>query len=475
MSLGFEALTLFVLVCCASVSCVWTSADLRRNNYNKYRPPLVNGTSPVIAILKLEIVTILDVDEFGQSFTVDIDYKLTWNDYRLNLPATETDFPLILDISWKDKLWIPDVYFKNALDSKLVQGTISPITHLEVSRNSDISLIARMTVQLICDMELFAYPHDRQQCFLDSTSLSYKPTHLQLQWDSFTVDESIYFPKFRIDSYSTASNCTCPNIHKVGDESCVRAIVHLSRKVSFYIVRFYAPTLLITSATFLGYYIKTATIPARIAINLTPFLSLITMHNIINSEVRVSYVVALHIWMFVCMFTTIIGLGVFFLALAADHLEEMRKKKEKRRQEEEGNEGEKDVAAVTAETGTDNEKGAADVVMNSNERDAKLGIPVEPACDRGKGDEEKQTLCLMTKIWESMRSSLRKWNARSDEKDGKDEVQKDGDAGKKKKGRKHNVNPVDRVARPLVPLCFFSFMICYFVYFQMYSSINQDA
>lgn len=222
--------------------------EIRGKNYNPHRPPLVNGTSPVDVYLWLEIVTILDVSEFGQSFTVDIDYKLRWRDHRLRLSLlADSDFPLILDISWKDKLWIPDIYFKNALESKLVHGTITPITHIEVSRNGDVSLIARLTVQLICDMELFAYPHDRQECFLDSTSLSYEPNRVNLLWDRFAVDETIYFPKFKIDSFATSGNCTSPDIHKVGRKSCIRGIVNLSRKVSFYVTRFYAPTLLITS------------------------------------------------------------------------------------------------------------------------------------------------------------------------------------------------------------------------------------
>jgi hypothetical protein len=88
-----------------------------------------------------------------------------------------------------------------------------------------------MTVKLICDMELFAYPHDKQQCFLDSTSLSYEPSHVRFLWDKFTVDETIYFPKFRIDSVATAPNCTSPDIHGVGSKSCVRAIINMSRKV----------------------------------------------------------------------------------------------------------------------------------------------------------------------------------------------------------------------------------------------------
>lgn len=105
-----------------------------------------------------------------QSFTVDMIYKLMWNDYRLKIPESKHEYPLILDIDWKKKLWVPDVYFKNSRESSVLEGSVSPITFLEVQKDKNISLVARITVKLTCDMQLFAYPHDKQQCFLESTS-----------------------------------------------------------------------------------------------------------------------------------------------------------------------------------------------------------------------------------------------------------------------------------------------------------------
>lgn len=446
----------------SSVHCVWKLQDLLRVNYNPHRPPLVNGTEPVQIFLKLEIVTILDVNEFGQSFTVDLDYRLTWNDYRLHLPQAEADFPLIVDLSWKEKLWIPDIYFKNALNSELVQGTINPISLLEINRNSDVSLNTRMTVKLICDMELFAYPHDKQRCFLDSTSLSYDPTHVQLSWDSFTVDETIYFPKFKIDSYSSAPNCNHPNIHGVGSKSCIRAIVNLSRKVSFYVTRIYAPTILITSATFLGYYIDLNSPPGRVAINLTPLLSLITMHNIINSEIKVSYVVALHIWMFVCMFFTFIGLMEYFLALAVDHIQSMREKERNWFREQEEELERQPLKEREESEGRIVDEKDAGKVMNNNEQ----VLPVKSALDA------KQTVCWVMKIWQSISSTLVKCCKRG--KEGEEE--KEREKGKRKrKMPKHHINPVDAIARPLAPMCYVAFIICYFHYFQNYSNIHDTV
>ena len=88
----------------------------------------------------------------------------------------------------------------------------------------------------------------------------------------------------------------------------MRAVIKLSRKFSFYLIRWYAPTVLITSATFIGMWIPYTVHSARVSSVLSPSLSLIMMHNNVNNEVRVSYVVAIHIWMFSCMFITLMGL-----------------------------------------------------------------------------------------------------------------------------------------------------------------------
>ena len=447
------------------VGCVWTPQDLRRNNYSPHRPPLVNGTGPVQVFLKLRIISLLDVSEFGQSFTVDMDYRLTWNDYRLSLPKSRKDPPLVLDLSWRNKLWLPDIYFKNALQSRLVQGTATPITHISVAQNADVSLNARMTVKLICDMQLFAYPHDKQTCFLDSTSLSHEPSHIQLVWDHFSVDETIYFPKFMIDNYSTAPNCTEPNIHKVGSKSCVRAIVSLSRKLSSYLIRIYAPTILITCATFLGYYIDPGESSARVAINLTPFLSLIMMHNMINQEIKTSYVVALHIWMLVCMVITSVGLVVFFLVLASD--DEWKEKQERELLVNQVNESachdefSKSKFDETCSGGPKN--------RFAGQNDFNLIVP-EPS----EGEHEliysrrQEQVSLTSKFCNRIRAVVRRQR-----QDTKKEEWKAKQKAVVKFKKYSGVSVADAVARWVVPICYLTFITCYFVYLRNYAYFDS--
>lgn len=149
----------------------WTASDLTPKNYNPSRVPQANDSQPLEVKLYLKVLSMLEVSEVEQSLTVDIVYKLSWTDYRLKLPAFHAElYPIVLDMSWKEKIWVPDVYVRNALKLTTLDGTIGPVTYLEVNPENSVSLIARLTAKVICDMELFAYPHDTQSCYLDSKS-----------------------------------------------------------------------------------------------------------------------------------------------------------------------------------------------------------------------------------------------------------------------------------------------------------------
>ena len=149
----------------------WTTADLVPKNYNPFRAPQRNDSEAVEVKLFVKVLSILQVSEAEQSYTVDIIYSLSWTDYRLKLPQNHMEiFPLVLDMSWNKKIWVPDVYIRNALKLTTLDGTMAPVTYLEITPGNNVAHIARLTVKMICDMELFAYPHDTQSCFLDTKS-----------------------------------------------------------------------------------------------------------------------------------------------------------------------------------------------------------------------------------------------------------------------------------------------------------------
>ena len=164
-------LTIVILMKTGICYCAWTTADLTSKNYNPSRVPRVNDSEPLTVHLHVKLLSMLQVSETEQSITVDLQYRLSWTDYRLLLPSYHADlYPIVLDMRWKERIWVPDVYLHNALKLTPLDGTIAPVTYLELDSGHRVSLIARLTATLSCDMQLLAYPHDRQTCFIDSQS-----------------------------------------------------------------------------------------------------------------------------------------------------------------------------------------------------------------------------------------------------------------------------------------------------------------
>ncbi|KAI1278007.1 Serine/threonine-protein kinase 10 [Halotydeus destructor] len=300
----------------------WTVSDLIPKNYNSLSPPLEgNMTSPVTVSVGIYVLALLAVNEPEQSFTVDILYRQQWRDARLSIPPNRSGhYPLILDTSYKSKLWVPDVYFRNSLSNSILSSLL-PISFIEIRPNHIVSLSARMTVKLSCDMDLFAYPQDTQECFFDTVSLTQPSSRLHIQWAAFQVDSSINYPKFTIYDYGQGR---CTNFERAEFESkfdrplntsCIRGSIKMSRKLSYYLIRIYSPSFLIVVTSFVGFWIPVLAWPGRVAVVVTPLLTLITMQTTINSDINVSYVVALHIWMMFCILFVFAGLIEYAVAI----------------------------------------------------------------------------------------------------------------------------------------------------------------
>ncbi|CAG2120765.1 unnamed protein product, partial [Medioppia subpectinata] len=86
--------------------------------------------------------------------------------------------------------------------------------------------------------------------------------------------------------------------------------------VSYYVIRVYGPTFLTTISSFVGFWIPVLAWPARVALLVTPLLTLVTQNINVNSEINVSYVVALHWWMSVCIFFVFMSLIEFAVAIS---------------------------------------------------------------------------------------------------------------------------------------------------------------
>lgn len=282
-------------------------------------------------------------------------------------------------------------------------------------------------------------------------TVSYNKNQIMLSWGNFTVDESIYFPKFRIDNYFAENSCD----DEYERRSCIRGVLRLSRKVSFYFIRYYAPTLLITTATFISSWIPASGVAPRVIINMTPFLTLVTLHNALNAEINVSYVVAMHIWMFACMFYCFTGLVVLFIAVQIDSAEMKRQQEmEKRRIREENTKLFRKFSRCNSCT-EDDRRGSIAIEEKDDVHNCKL--------------KQSFSFTPNDSVWKNLRNYFVHLFGIFREK--LVCCFREARNGK----RKRYVNIADRIARPLVPISFAIFVTSYFLFFHDYSERKGDV
>lgn len=292
----------------------WQFNNLVPTSYDKLQPPNKLNDGPVRVSISFKIAQLIAVNEAEQSFTLDILLSTKWHDKRLNYPPA-CNVSHSLDISWKDKLWVPEVYLVNGLSPSVIK--ITPLFFEIDALTSHIILVTRQVIKLRCHMDLFRFPQDAQNCNIDMAILSVKSERAYLTLESYSLSTARDFQNFYLIRHPNATSC----IPLRGPSfSCVRARLTFFRNVSYYLIRHYGPSLLLVITAFVGFWIPPAGYPARVAIIVTPLLSLVTKQTQISHEINVSYVVALHIWMIFNIFFVFMCLIEYALAIVHCHI-----------------------------------------------------------------------------------------------------------------------------------------------------------
>ncbi|RWS29657.1 glycine receptor subunit alpha-3-like protein [Leptotrombidium deliense] len=138
----------------------------------------------------------------------------TWKDDRLHIPDDVTNNTTnyrLLPLSWLDKMWRPDSFFKNAKQVIFQEMTI-PNHYIWLYSDKRILYMVKLTLLLSCAMKFQAYPHDTQSCALKIESLSY--TMDDLEEFPLVVDQSIELPQHLLTGARTGF---CHQVYSSGE------------------------------------------------------------------------------------------------------------------------------------------------------------------------------------------------------------------------------------------------------------------
>ncbi|XP_028322344.1 5-hydroxytryptamine receptor 3B [Gouania willdenowi] len=121
--------------------------------------PVHNWTSPTTVYIDLLLQSVLDVDGKTQSITTSIWYRQLWKDEFLVWDPEEFDGINEISLS-SDAIWIPDVIVSEFVE----EGKSPPIPYVYVNSSGFVKNYRPTQAVLACNLELYAFPFDKQNC-----------------------------------------------------------------------------------------------------------------------------------------------------------------------------------------------------------------------------------------------------------------------------------------------------------------------
>ncbi|XP_053400592.1 glycine receptor subunit alpha-2-like [Mercenaria mercenaria] len=275
------------------------------------------ATNVTIQIL---IQNIYSVSESSMDYSLDIFLRQKWEDKRLKYEnMTDLEW-LEMDNKMMDKVWVPDTYFSNEKKASVHDVTV-PNRMMHLYKNGTVLYSSRLSLTLSCNMKLQKYPLDEQICPIVVESYAYTIDNVVYNWDieypvKILNNSDVEMPQFQ--AYVDAPKSTeCKEFHAEsthlyhfvwhflitwGKFACLQAWIRLNRKVGYYIVQVFVPSVLIVVLSWVSFWMDHDAVPARVSLGVLTVLTMTTQSSGAKQSLpQVSYVKAIDVWMFTCL------------------------------------------------------------------------------------------------------------------------------------------------------------------------------
>ncbi|VDD87705.1 unnamed protein product [Enterobius vermicularis] len=208
---------------------------------------------------------------------------------------------LIRDKNLLQKVWHPDIYFANTRTADF-HGVTQPNFLMWIQQDGSILYETRISMVVMCMMDLAKWPLDSQRCNLRILSYAYDQDQLLISWipvHPITRNMAITMSDMQITDMKPGF---CNGSYATGIWSCVTAEFFVKREVTHHLLQSYVPTTLIVVISWFSFWLDVEAVPARVSLAITTLLTLSTQSNAARMALpEVSYMKAIDVWMGTCM------------------------------------------------------------------------------------------------------------------------------------------------------------------------------
>jgi len=280
--------------------------------------------------MDLLILSFGELSETNMEFSVDLYMGQFWRDPRLGFGLNKT---IILSGDATNKLWLPDTFIINSIDTKihqLVAVNKKAWVHLG---NGTIMLVLRYTARSSCRVDLRDYPLDDQICHLAFESFSFENTDLNLTWKQpLGTDIYIYDNEMAQFDILTARRAGKHSVYHSETFAGLTATIRFRRRTMYYIFQMYIPCICVVILSWVSFWIDETDGSDRVGLGIATVLTISFMRGSMNDSVpRVSYLKSVDYFLlgsFVFVFMTLIE----YVLVLKQTRKEKKKKNEKNKE-----------------------------------------------------------------------------------------------------------------------------------------------
>uniref|UniRef100_A0A914W041 Uncharacterized protein n=1 Tax=Plectus sambesii TaxID=2011161 RepID=A0A914W041_9BILA len=248
--------------------------------YNRYATPTqYDGTATNVS-MSMYIEGISSFSAQTMDYHLDMYFQQEWIDPRL---AHGEAFPMLIrDRNVFALIWSPDLYFANARKAAFQDVTADNFL-VWVYPDGKVFYDCRISLSVICMMDLANYPLDGQVCELRILSYAYPETQLRLRWTNVLTpierNVNIRMPDMQLIDIQTGY---CNGTYATGVWSCVTADFIVQRQIMHHILQTYVPTGLIVVISWFNFWLDIDAAPARVSLSITTLLTISTQANAVK-------------------------------------------------------------------------------------------------------------------------------------------------------------------------------------------------
>ncbi|XP_023322271.1 gamma-aminobutyric acid receptor alpha-like [Eurytemora carolleeae] len=272
------------------------------------RPDYVSG-NPTEVKVNMLIRSMGPISEADMFYSMDCYFRQYWTDTRLSFKGLQSNSnnleinQLSLNVKMLEKIWKPDTYFLNGLNSYLHTIT-RPNKLLRISEHGFITYSMRLTIKAKCPMMLSSFPMDWQSCPLILGSFAYPVNEVQYKWQDPSAgvgyEGELHLSQFDIKETEYRNvNYTRKGS---GTYSVLQVVFLLQRHTGYFLIQVYVPCTLIVILSWVGFWLNREATSDRVGLGITAVLTLSTIALDSRTDLpKVHYATALD-WFIICSF-----------------------------------------------------------------------------------------------------------------------------------------------------------------------------